>query len=67
MNSEDYNTTILKAVNLGNDTDTIAAIVGGLLGIYYGVENIEEEWKKDLKRIDYIEKLCYDFFEAIKL
>lgn len=67
LNGEDYNTTILKAVNLGNDTDTIAAIVGGLLGIYYGTEAINDEWKKNLKRIDYIEKLCYDFFEVIRL
>ena len=58
LNSTDYNTTILKAVNLGHDTDTIAAITGGLLGIYYGIDNIKNEWKKSLKRYDYILDLC---------
>lgn len=61
LNSDNYNDTILKAVNLGEDTDTIGACTGGLLGIYYGIENIKESWKKDLKRYDYIISLCKEF------
>lgn len=34
---ESYRDIVLKAVNLGNDTDTVAAIAGGLAGIYYCV------------------------------
>ncbi|WP_238698804.1 ADP-ribosylglycohydrolase family protein, partial [Flavobacterium circumlabens] len=30
LNSDSYNETVLKAVNLGEDTDTTAAIAGGL-------------------------------------
>lgn len=66
LNSNDYNTTILKAVNLGHDTDTVAAITGGLLGIYYGIENIKSEWKQTLKRYDYILDLCNRFDEEVK-
>ena len=66
LNSTDYNTTILKAVNLGNDTDTIAAITGGFLGIYYGIENIKSEWKQTLRRYDYILDLCNRFDEEVK-
>jgi len=62
LNGNDYNTTVLKAVNLGEDTDTVAAITGGLLGCYYGIESINDDWKKDLKRIDYIERLCESFY-----
>ena len=58
LNSNDYNNTILKAINLGEDTDTIAAITGGLLGIYYGSSSIKESWKKQLKKYDYIIQLC---------
>ena len=61
LNSNDYNTTILKAVNLGEDTDTVAACTGGLLGIYYGIDNIKENWKQTLKRYDYIIDLCNKF------
>lgn len=32
-----YRDIVLKAVNLGGDTDTVAAIAGGLAGIYYCV------------------------------
>lgn len=32
-----YRETVLKAVNLGGDTDTVAAVAGGLAGIYHCV------------------------------
>ena len=65
LNSNDYNTTILKAVNLGEDTDTVAACVGGLLGIYYGIESIRDSWKQNLKKYEYISSLCDSFDKAI--
>lgn len=65
LNSKDYNSTILKAVNLGNDTDTIAAITGSLLGIYYGLNSIKDKWKLSLKKHDYIIDLCKKFEEML--
>lgn len=65
LNAEDYNNTILKAVNLGDDTDTVGAIVGGLLGIYYGIDSIKESWKHQLKRYNYILNICNKFNEAL--
>lgn len=58
LNSENYSEAVLKAVNLGEDTDTTAAITGGIAGIFYGFENIPVEWVADLVRKDDIEKLC---------
>jgi len=58
LNSESYSEAVLKAVNLGEDTDTTGAITGGIAGIYYGFENIPEEWISELVRKDDIEKLC---------
>lgn len=49
---------LLTAVNLGDDTDTIAAIAGGLAGIYYGYENIPSEWLDVIKKREWIENLC---------
>lgn len=66
LNSNNYNNTILRAVNLGEDTDTVAACTGGLLGIYYGIENIKSSWKQNLKKYDYIVELCDKFDETIK-
>lgn len=58
LNSESYAEAVLKAVNLGEDTDTTGAITGGIAGIYYGFENIPEEWVEVLVRKDDIEELC---------
>lgn len=58
LNSESYAEAVLKAVNLGEDTDTTGAITGGIAGIYYGYQNIPKEWITELVRKDDIEKLC---------
>lgn len=54
----DYKSTVLRAVNLGNDTDTVGAIAGGLAGILYGYESIPKEWIDQLARKDDILNLC---------
>ncbi|MFL9833995.1 ADP-ribosylglycohydrolase family protein [Chryseobacterium terrae] len=58
LNTESYAEAVLKAVNLGEDTDTTGAITGGIAGIYYGIENIPEEWVELLARKEDIELLC---------
>lgn len=58
INSDSYKECLLKAVNLGDDTDTIAAIAGGLAGLYYGYEEIPVEWRSVIKRRKWIEDLC---------
>ena len=45
----------LKVVNLGNDADTVGAIYGGLVGAFYGVEAIPEEWVNTLHRKDILD------------
>ena len=57
LNTPSYREAILKAVNLGNDTDTIAAVTGGVAGIFYGYENIPDKWKSKIQRKDLIESL----------
>ena len=66
LTTDDYKSLALKAVNLGGDTDTTAAIAGGLAGIFYGAEAIPDEWLKILKRRDYLEKNSEDFSAAAK-
>lgn len=50
LNTDSYSEAVLKAVNLGEDTDTIAAITGGLAAINYGFESIPEDWIEELAR-----------------
>jgi ADP-ribosylglycohydrolase len=65
LNTDNYKDCVLKAVNLGGDTDTVAAVAGGLAGVFYGVEGIPSEWLEQLARRDYIEKLCEDFYRSL--
>jgi protein-tyrosine phosphatase len=45
----DYRSTIERAVAYGHDTDTTAAIAGGLAGIYWGWEGIPSEWRRGMR------------------
>lgn len=65
LNSETYSETVLKAVNLGEDTDTTGAIVGGLAGLYYGYDSIPETWKLQLARFEDIEDLIERFYISL--
>lgn len=58
MTTKDYKSCVLKAVNLGEDTDTVAAVAGGLAGALYGYDGIPKEWRDILIKRDYIEDLC---------
>ena len=64
LTTDSYNECVLKAVNLGDDTDTTAAIAGGLAGALYGLDAIPEEWLVKLKRRDYIEDMCERAYRA---
>jgi len=55
-NSTSYKEAVLKAVNLGDDTDTTACVVGGLAGMIWGVP---EDWKKQLVKHDMLDKIIY--------
>ena len=65
INSKSFNETIIKAINLGEDTDTVGACVGGLAGIYYGVENINQKWKDEILRYEYIINMCKEFEKVL--
>ena len=65
LNSKSYEECVLKAVNLGEDTDTIGAIAGGLAGALYGYDAIPEKWLNTLIKKEMIDKLCEDFAKIL--
>ncbi|KAE9536111.1 hypothetical protein A1D25_03865 [Ursidibacter arcticus] len=63
LKTDNYRDAVLKAVNLGQDTDTTAAVTGGLAGLFYGFDAIPTEWVNLLAKKDNIEKLSIRFSE----
>ena len=58
-NTSSYAECALAAVNLGDDTDTTAAVAGALAGIVYGVEGIPSEWLDKLRGTGVIESCLF--------
>ena len=61
-NHEEYAKTVLYAVRLGGDTDTIGAMSGAIAGAYHGEEGIPESWKQKLEKGSYIRSLARDLW-----
>lgn len=60
--SEDFKAGCLRAVNLGNDADTTAAIYGQLAGAFYGIEGIPKDWIAKIAKRDLIESFANKLF-----
>lgn len=58
VTTNSFRECLLKAVNLGHDTDTIAAIAGGLAGLYYHYENMPQEWLSVIQKREWVETMC---------
>lgn len=65
LTTDNYKEAVLKAVNLGSDTDTTGAVTGGLAGLLYGLDNIPKRWITQLARKEDIENLAERLFEKI--
>ena len=65
LTTNTYKEAVLKAVNLGQDTDTTGTITGGLAGLVYGFENIPAAWVSAVARRDDIETLALRFSRSI--
>ncbi|WP_291720813.1 ADP-ribosylglycohydrolase family protein [Bernardetia sp.] len=61
MKYDSYSESVLKAVNLGKDTDTTGCVTGGIAGLYYGANaetGIPQEWIDVIVKKEEIEDLC---------
>lgn len=64
---DNYYEAVLCAVNLGNDTDTIGALTGGLAGIIYGASDIPREWVDEVARLNDIIALSKKFERTLSV
>lgn len=66
-----YNTTtfedgLIKAVNLGDDSDTTGAVFGQLAGAYYGIAAIPQRWLDKIVKSDIIISVADKLYEKRK-
>jgi ADP-ribosyl-[dinitrogen reductase] hydrolase len=58
LNTNSYEEAVLKAINLGEDTDTTGAITGGIAALHYGFNSIPLEWRDAIAKKDEILNLA---------
>lgn len=59
-----YKDSVIYAISLGGDTDTIASMAGAISGAYLGVEAIPQEWRLKLENKAYIEDLAEKLWQT---
>lgn len=57
INTDLFPEALLCVVNMGGDTDSIAAVAGGLAALYYGYDGIPVNWLGVIQRREWIEWL----------
>lgn len=62
LTTSDYAPCVCRAVNLGEDSDTTAAVAGGLAGLWYGAGHIPPAWAKATARYDMLQHRCRHFY-----
>lgn len=65
LTSSSYRECVLKAVNLGEDTDTTATVAGGLAGILFGYSDIPAAWLQTLIKHQEIHALVTRFAQKL--
>ena len=65
LHTNSYRRCIRAAIQLGDDTDTTAAVAGGLAGIYYGFEKIPKCYLKNLAKANWIFESARLFQDAV--
>lgn len=58
LTTDNYHDAVLRAVNLGEDTDTTGAVTGALAGVAYGVEGIPRQWREQLAAREEIARIA---------
>ena len=65
LTSKSFEEAVLKSVNLGDDTDTIGALTGGLAGIIFGYHSIPQKWLNALQRRDYLDQMINEYIKYL--
>jgi ADP-ribosylglycohydrolase len=64
LKTSGYAECVLKAVSLGEDTDTTAAVAGALAGLWYGAKQIPKKWAENTAKYEEIKAKTKKFYYA---
>ncbi len=64
QDAADFETAVLRAVNLGDDADTTGAVCGQLAGAYWGESGIPAPWLEGLARRDMLDQALAGIINA---
>lgn len=59
LTTDSFRAAVEAAVNLGEDTDTVGAVTGGLAGILYGYDAIPASWISALRKKEMLEACLF--------
>jgi ADP-ribosyl-[dinitrogen reductase] hydrolase len=57
LTESSYEGVVKAAIALGHDTDTTAAVAGGIAGIVFGIDGIPTRWRQDLRGRELLDPL----------
>lgn len=64
LTTENFEQAVLKSTNLGDDTDTVAAVTGQIAGAYYGEIGIPAHWIEKLYDYERIKQLAIELSQT---
>jgi len=64
LSTNSFADAVLKAANLGDDADTVAAITGQLAGAYYGYSSISSDWLNKLAKINLLKETAENLYSS---
>ena len=62
--TDDFESALIKAVNLCGDADTIGAVCGQIAGAYYGYNAIPERWLESILKRELIEEKALQMYQS---
>ena len=63
LNTPDYEQAVIRAVSLGNNTNSLGGVTGSLAAMLYGREAIPERWLRELRAREQLTQLAQAFEE----
>lgn len=67
LSHDNFQESLVAAVNLGGDADTVGAITGGLAGTYWGFDSIPQSWSSKFReeQVERLERASFGLWQLL--